>query len=116
MFLTFINIYGFLFTTHCFISLLIIKILLFFNFIIYLNVQKYLFFFFIFYFFRLSIFDEVATQVVLGEFDSYGDIHDEIYVRISDLPIKDKLRDLRQANLHQLVRVEGVVTRRTSGK
>ena len=64
----------------------------------------------------MSIFDEVATQVVLGEFDSYGDIHDEIYVRISDLPIKDKLRDLRQANLHQLVRVEGVVTRRTSGK
>ena len=62
----------------------------------------------------LIIFDEVATQVVLGEFDAYGDIHDEIYVRISDLPIKDKLRDLRQANLHQLVRVEGVVTRRTS--
>ena len=62
----------------------------------------------------ITIFDEVATLVVLGEFEAYGDIHDEIYVRISDLPIKDKLRDLRQCNLHQLVRVEGVVTRRTS--
>lgn len=62
----------------------------------------------------ITIFDEVATVVVLSEFDAYGDIHDEIYVRISDLPIKDKLRDLRQCNLHQLVRVEGVVTRRTS--
>ena len=87
----------------------------FFYFIIYLTFKNIVFIF-IFYIFRLSIFDEVATQVVLGEFDSYGDIHDEIYVRISDLPIKDKLRDLRQANLHQLVRVEGVVTRRTSGK
>ena len=37
-----------------------------------------------------------------------------VLVRIGDLPIKDKLRDLRQEHLHQLVRVEGVVTRRTS--
>ncbi len=62
----------------------------------------------------LQIFDDVATEVVLAQYDAYADIHDEIFVRISDLPIKDKLRDLRQANLHQLVRVEGVVTRRTS--
>ena len=62
----------------------------------------------------LSIFDDVATQVVQQQFESYEDIHDEIFVRISDLPIKDKLRDLRQEHLHQLVRVEGVVTRRTS--
>ena len=62
----------------------------------------------------LSIFDDVATQVVQQQFESYADIHDEVFVRISDLPIKDKLRDLRQEHLHQLVRVEGVVTRRTS--
>jgi DNA replication licensing factor MCM2 len=36
-----------------------------------------------------------------------------MHVRIIDLPISDKLRDLRQGDLNNLVRVSGVVTRRT---
>lgn len=36
-----------------------------------------------------------------------------MHVRIVDLPISDRLRDLRQTDLSSLVRVVGVVTRRT---
>ena len=36
-----------------------------------------------------------------------------MYVRITNLPISDSLRDLRQAHLNSLVKVSGVVTRRT---
>ena len=61
----------------------------------------------------LQIFDEVLQSVVLQEFPHYSKISSELHVRISDLPISDKLRDLRQGDLNNLVRVCGVVTRRT---
>ncbi|KAL6063587.1 MCM DNA helicase complex subunit [Balamuthia mandrillaris] len=61
----------------------------------------------------LSIFDEVAMLVVLSVFPEYGRIHKEVHVRIAELPLRDSLRDLRQAHLNCLVRVNGVVTRRT---
>mmetsp|Transcript_26835 Transcript_26835/g.82530 ORF Transcript_26835/g.82530 Transcript_26835/m.82530 type:complete len:421 (-) Transcript_26835:1087-2349(-) len=64
----------------------------------------------------IEIFDEVANELVLSSeyFPDYGKIRDEIHVRISDLPIVDTLRDLRQNHLNQLVRVSGVVTRRST--
>jgi DNA replication licensing factor MCM2 len=64
----------------------------------------------------LEIFDEVANDVVVDEdhFPSYKTIVDEVHVRICDLPIVDNLRDLRQAHLNQIVRVSGVVTRRSA--
>lgn len=61
----------------------------------------------------LQIFDEVLQSVVLQEFPHYSKISSALHVRISDLPISDKLRDLRQGDLNNLVRVCGVVTRRT---
>ncbi|GMK57347.1 hypothetical protein CspeluHIS016_0401810 [Cutaneotrichosporon spelunceum] len=61
----------------------------------------------------LAIFDEVALEAVLMYFPGYNNIHSEIHVRISDLPSELSLRDLRQDNLNCLVRVSGVVTRRT---
>jgi DNA replication licensing factor MCM2 len=61
----------------------------------------------------LQLFDEVLQSVVLQEFPHYSRISSELHVRISDLPISDKLRDLRQGDLNNLVRVCGVVTRRT---
>jgi DNA replication licensing factor MCM2 len=61
----------------------------------------------------LPIFDEVALEAVLMYFPGYNNIHSEIHVRISDLPVIQSLRDLRQDNLNALVRVSGVVTRRT---
>ncbi len=35
-------------------------------------------------------------------------------MRITDMPIVDRLREIRQLHLNTLVRTEGVVTRRTS--
>jgi DNA replication licensing factor MCM2 len=35
-------------------------------------------------------------------------------VRIRDLPVEDKLRDLRQQHLNALIKIRGVVTKRTN--
>ncbi|KDO19733.1 hypothetical protein SPRG_15063 [Saprolegnia parasitica CBS 223.65] len=62
----------------------------------------------------LTILDEVAREVVMALFPYYDTIHKEIYVRILDLPGTEKIRDLRTAHLNFLIKVSGVVTRRTS--
>lgn len=62
----------------------------------------------------LRIFDEVAMKVVLQQFPHYRNIADEIFVRLANLPLCDTLRDIRQIHLNCLIRVCGVVTRRTS--
>jgi DNA replication licensing factor MCM2 len=62
----------------------------------------------------LQIYDEAAMQTVLKQFPAYDNIHPEIHVRVKDLPIADSLRDLRQQDLNALIKVSGVVTRRTS--
>lgn len=62
----------------------------------------------------LLIFDEVLRTVVLSTYQHYEKIASEVHVRIINLPISDRLRDLRQADLNNLVKVTGVVTRRTS--
>ncbi|KAG6578155.1 putative DNA replication licensing factor Mcm2 [Phytophthora cinnamomi] len=62
----------------------------------------------------LAILDEVAQEVVLALFPYYATIHQQIYVRILDLPGTERLRDLRTAHLNFLIKVSGVVTRRTS--
>lgn len=61
----------------------------------------------------LAIFDEVALNAILVYYPSYERIHSEVHVRITDLPLSSSLRDLRRSNLNNLVRVSGVVTRRT---
>ncbi|TLD27280.1 hypothetical protein PspLS_05298 [Pyricularia sp. CBS 133598] len=61
----------------------------------------------------LKLFDEVAMDVVLIHYPDYERIHAEIHVRIFDLPVHYTLRQLRQSHLNCLVRVSGVVTRRT---
>ena len=62
----------------------------------------------------LPIFDEVAMEVVLSGFELYDKIHDSIHVRIANLPAVEQLRDLRFIHLNTLVRVAGVVTRRSA--
>ena len=62
----------------------------------------------------LKIFDVVAMSVVTDIFESYAQIKTEVHVRVTDLPSVESLRDLRQTHLNTLVRVSGVVTRRTS--
>lgn len=61
----------------------------------------------------LTIFDEVALNAILVYYPSYERIHSEVHVRIADLPLSSSLRDLRRSNLNNLVRVTGVVTRRS---
>ncbi|ESU08083.1 DNA replication licensing factor mcm2 [Fusarium graminearum PH-1] len=61
----------------------------------------------------LKLFDEVAMDVVLLHYPDYERIHSEIHVRIFDLPVHYTLRQLRQSHLNCLVRVSGVVTRRS---
>ena len=51
-------------------------------------------------------------QVILLNFPTYDQIHPEIHVRITDMPTRYSLRDLRQDQLNSLVKVGGVVTRR----
>merc|ERR1712130_241281 len=43
-----------------------------------------------------------------------GSIHSSIHIRITNLPLTDELRDLRQLHLNSFVQVNGVVTRRSS--
>lgn len=61
----------------------------------------------------LEIFDEVALSAILVYFPGYTRIHSEVHVRVSDLPLTSTLRDLRRSHLNNLVRVSGVVTRRS---
>lgn len=59
------------------------------------------------------MFDTVALEVILLYYPEYERIHSEVHVRITELPTSYTLRDLRQTHLDSLVRVTGVVTRRT---
>ncbi|RCI12812.1 hypothetical protein L249_0544 [Ophiocordyceps polyrhachis-furcata BCC 54312] len=61
----------------------------------------------------LKLLDEVTMDVVLLHYPDYELIRSEIHVRILDLPVHHTLRQLRQSHLNCLVRVGGVVTRRT---
>eukprot|EP00939_MAST-03C_sp_MAST-3C-sp1_P003584 g3584.t1 len=61
----------------------------------------------------LDIFDEVAKEEVLRQYPNYEDTHRTIHVRITDLPICDSIRDLRQYHTNAFVKIKGVVTRRT---
>jgi DNA replication licensing factor MCM2 len=61
----------------------------------------------------LKIFDQVALDTTLLHYPDYERIHSEIHVRIADVPLQYTLRQLRQSHLNCLVRVSGVVTRRS---
>ncbi|WBW70796.1 MCM complex subunit Mcm2 [Schizosaccharomyces osmophilus] len=61
----------------------------------------------------LRIFDRVALEATLLHYPDYERIHSDIHVRITNLPTSFTLRELRQTHLNCLVRVSGVVTRRT---
>lgn len=61
----------------------------------------------------LEIFDEAAKEVVLSMYPNYIRIVSDIHVRISDLPLIEDLRSLRQLHLNQLIKTTGVVTSST---
>lgn len=61
-----------------------------------------------------DVLNDAATRHTLRLFPSYGAIQDEIHVRVLDMPIMDSLRALRRSHLDTLIKVNGVVTRRTT--
>lgn len=61
----------------------------------------------------LRILDVVAMQAVELVYPMYAQIHSEVHVRVEGLPVTLGLRELREQHTNTLVRVSGVVTRRT---
>ncbi|RVE73345.1 hypothetical protein OJAV_G00049230 [Oryzias javanicus] len=58
----------------------------------------------------LKVFDEAAKEVVLAMYPKYDRIAHEIHVRVSNLPLVEEIRALRQLHLNQLIRTSGVVS------
>ncbi|XP_031495177.1 DNA replication licensing factor MCM2 [Nymphaea colorata] len=61
----------------------------------------------------LEVMEEVAQKVVFEFHSNYKKIHPKIYVRITELPVFDAIRNIRQVHLNTLIRTGGVVTRRS---
>jgi DNA replication licensing factor MCM2 len=61
----------------------------------------------------LPILDNVAKDLVSEVYPDYTNTAKRIFVRVKDLPVEDKLRDLRQVHLNALIKIRGVVTKRT---
>jgi DNA replication licensing factor MCM2 len=61
----------------------------------------------------LPILNEVGLDITLEIYPEYANIHTQVFIRVKDLPVEDKLRDLRQIHLNALIKIKGVVTKRT---
>nr|CAD1820219.1 unnamed protein product [Ananas comosus var. bracteatus] len=61
----------------------------------------------------LEVMEEVAKNVVFDLHKNYKNIHQKIYVRITNLPVYDQIRNIRQIHLNTMIRIGGVVTRRS---
>ncbi|CAN6371904.1 unnamed protein product [Urochloa humidicola] len=61
----------------------------------------------------LEVMEEVAKNVVFDLHKNYRNIHQKIYVRITNLPVYDQIRNIRQIHLNTMIRIGGVVTRRS---
>jgi len=61
----------------------------------------------------IDLFNQVATICASQFYPGYEMIQKGIHVRIEELPVSDKLRDLRHSHLNMLIKVSGVITRRT---
>ncbi|CAL9129890.1 unnamed protein product [Musa textilis] len=61
----------------------------------------------------LEVMEEVAKNVVFDMHKNYKNIHQKIFVRITNLPVYDQIRNIRQIHLNTMIRIGGVVTRRS---
>lgn len=61
----------------------------------------------------LEVMEDVAKNVVFDLHPNYKSIHQKIYVRITNLPVYDQIRNIRQIHLNTMIRIGGVVTRRS---
>ena len=62
----------------------------------------------------LPHFNDVSFELTSELFPNYSKIVKEIFVRIRDLPIQINIRDLRCENIGHMVKIKGVITKRTS--
>uniref|UniRef100_A0A1D1ZG74 DNA replication licensing factor MCM2 n=1 Tax=Anthurium amnicola TaxID=1678845 RepID=A0A1D1ZG74_9ARAE len=61
----------------------------------------------------LEVMEEVSQSVVFDFHKNYKNIHQKIYVRITNLPVYDEIRKIRQIHLNTMIHTGGVVTRRS---
>ncbi|KAF6250945.1 minichromosome maintenance protein 2 [Scenedesmus sp. NREL 46B-D3] len=61
----------------------------------------------------LRLFDQAAAEQVLASYPQFESIHRSVHVRVTGLPVDDSIRDLRTWHLGNLIKVRGVVTRRS---
>ncbi|KAM3404195.1 hypothetical protein ACQJBY_007341 [Aegilops geniculata] len=61
----------------------------------------------------LEVMEEVGKNVVFDLHKNYINIHQKIYARITNLPVYDQIRNIRQVHLNTMIRIGGVVTRRS---
>ncbi|KAG5500413.1 hypothetical protein JKF63_03506 [Porcisia hertigi] len=61
----------------------------------------------------IELLEEAANYFTFKLYPLYRKVHSHIFVRICDLPLCDPIRDFRQLHMNVLVRVEGVVIRRS---
>ena len=62
----------------------------------------------------LPLLNEVAFTLSCEIFPQYSNICSEIYIRIMNLPLLEKLRDLRHYHINTLIKLRGVITKRSS--
>ena len=60
----------------------------------------------------LPYLNNVVFDLACNFYPGYQDIQDEVYIKIKDFPLEEKIRDLRTFHINTLVKVKGVVTRR----
>ncbi|KAH0872017.1 hypothetical protein HID58_069379, partial [Brassica napus] len=61
----------------------------------------------------LEVMEEVSEKVIFDLHPNYKNIHQKIYVRVTNLPVNDQIRNIRQIHLNTMIRIGGVVTRRS---
>lgn len=61
----------------------------------------------------IELLEDAANYFTFKRFPHYRKVQPHIAVRICDLPLCDPIRDFRQVHMNVLVRVEGVVVRRS---
>ncbi|KAK7264727.1 hypothetical protein RJT34_32337 [Clitoria ternatea] len=61
----------------------------------------------------LEVMEDVAKSVVFDLHPKYRNIQQKIFVRITNLPVYDQIRNIRQIHLNTMIRIGGVVTRRS---
>lgn len=61
----------------------------------------------------IRVLDDALSRVTRNYFSNYHLIKPLIHGRICNLPVIEKIRDLRNSHLNKLIRVNGVVTRRS---